>query len=365
MGKDKMFEFEDIDKFNNDASDTHNNEESTDESQMVETVYLPEETYTPSKDYSRVGFGVAAFYALWNILVMIMGVLYFAISEQETISVPYAVTLSVLGEVMGIPVLLFIIRGISFEPLKKNKINVGMFFKALCAGFFLGISGNIISSVINSIVSSGGGVASVSKIDDYLDKNFNVLLVVYIAIVGPVIEELLFRKVLIDKLYRYGKPLAMITSGLIFGLVHGNIEQFFYTFFIGCFLAFVYLKTGNIKMCIALHCVVNSFSLMITYLFIKLPILSNIGDPTELVDAITKDKNLMTMTLFLAAFVIAEYIMAFIGLIVFVTHFKSFTFNEENPRRASVAKCWITPGMLLCFLLTGGMMILGLFGISI
>ena len=48
-----------------------------------------------------------------------------------------------------------------------------------------------------------------------------------------------------------------MVSGLMFGLFHGNLNQFVYAFVLGLFLAFLYVKTGNLKITIALHMMIN------------------------------------------------------------------------------------------------------------
>ena len=79
----------------------------------------------------------------------------------------------------------------------------------------------------------------------------------FVGILGPIFEELFFRKAVIDRLRRYGDLPAILISGLIFGLIHGNFSQLFYTAAIGMVLGFVYLRTGNVLYTIALHCVFN------------------------------------------------------------------------------------------------------------
>ena len=58
---------------------------------------------------------------------------------------------------------------------------------------------------------------------------------------APVVEEFIFRKFLIDRVYRYGEWVAILTSGLMFGLFHENLAQFFFATLIGCFFAFFYI----------------------------------------------------------------------------------------------------------------------------
>ena len=78
------------------------------------------------------------------------------------------------------------------------------------------------------------------------------------------VEELIFRKFLIDRTYRYGEWTAILTSGLMFGLSHGNLAQFFFTTLIGGLLAYIYIRTGKIWYTIALHMTLNLATSVVT-----------------------------------------------------------------------------------------------------
>ena len=91
-----------------------------------------------------------------------------------------------------------------------------------------------------------------------------VVQVVLVVILAPICEELLFRKFIIDRIVNYGEVPAMLISGLMFGLYHGNLAQFMYAAGIGIFFAFIYIRTGKIGYTIALHMFVNGFSTLLT-----------------------------------------------------------------------------------------------------
>ena len=70
-------------------------------------------------------------------------------------------------------------------------------------------------------------------------------------------EEIFYRKLVIDRLRRYGELFAVIASGILFGLIHGNFSQFFYAAMIGIVFGIVYLRTGRIRYTIGLHMAIN------------------------------------------------------------------------------------------------------------
>lgn len=79
----------------------------------------------------------------------------------------------------------------------------------------------------------------------------------FVGILAPVFEELFYRKVIIDRLRRYGDLPAILISGLIFGLMHGNLNQIFYAVTVGMLLGFIYVRTGNVLYSISIHAAFN------------------------------------------------------------------------------------------------------------
>lgn len=88
--------------------------------------------------------------------------------------------------------------------------------------------------------------------------------VITVGICAPVFEELIFRKILVDRLSHYSKYLAILVSGITFGLFHGNFQQFFFATGLGWFFAFIYVKTGKIIYSIGYHMIVNMTTSVIT-----------------------------------------------------------------------------------------------------
>lgn len=119
----------------------------------------------------------------------------------------------------------------------------------------IGFLGNIIGQVVNLFTSSGG--SSSSLMDEMLVGGGMLLNIAVVVFAAPIVEELLFRKLLIDRIAAYGDGVAVVVSGLLFGLAHGNFSQFFYAFGIGALWAYVYVKTGNVGYTIAFHMLFN------------------------------------------------------------------------------------------------------------
>lgn len=114
---------------------------------------------------------------------------------------------------------------------------------------------------------------SLLNVPDFLETSFDVIEsgwigILAVAIIGPVLEEMLFRGAITKELLKQYEPLkAILISGLIFGIFHLNPAQIFPAMLIGFVLAWLYWRTGSLVPGILIHIVNNSLScyLSITY----------------------------------------------------------------------------------------------------
>lgn len=83
------------------------------------------------------------------------------------------------------------------------------------------------------------------------------LYLVIAGLIAPVMEELIFRKLLLDRLRPFGDRWAILISALAFGLFHMNLYQFFYATALGLIFGGVVLKTGKVWHGMLLHAIVN------------------------------------------------------------------------------------------------------------
>lgn len=89
-----------------------------------------------------------------------------------------------------------------------------------------------------------------------------------VSVFAPFFEEWLCRGMILKGLLKKMKPVwAIIISGIIFGLIHGNVWQAIPASLIGMLLGYVYWKTGSLKLTMLMHCVNNTLSLALSRLF--------------------------------------------------------------------------------------------------
>lgn len=138
------------------------------------------------------------------------------------------------------------------EPIKPGRY-VGVF--VICMGCMY--LGNIIGQMVSAIIRMVTGMPLDNTLDQLINDMQPWLILLLVVIIGPVMEELVFRKFLLDRIAGYGQLTSMLLSGLIFGVAHGNFYQFFYAFALGVIFAWVYLRTGNLFYTIGLHMMIN------------------------------------------------------------------------------------------------------------
>jgi len=104
------------------------------------------------------------------------------------------------------------------------------------------------------------------------------LLIISSGIVGPLMEELIFRKCMIDKLLLFNdNKRALVLSSLIFAIIHFNLVGSIYAFILGLICGYLYLKRKNILESVVVHGVANIIVLFILEFNIYVFILSIIG----------------------------------------------------------------------------------------
>lgn len=136
-----------------------------------------------------------------------------------------------------------------------------------------------------AILTGGFLVSALMSLMDWIpnimEQSFDILQsgwggILAIAIVGPVLEELLFRGAITKALLQqYNPAKAILISALLFGVFHINPAQILPAFLIGILLAWTYYKTGSLIPCILMHILNNSLSV---YLSIKYPEAENMDD---------------------------------------------------------------------------------------
>lgn len=95
----------------------------------------------------------------------------------------------------------------------------------------------------------------------------NVLCLLLLCVVGPVTEELVFRRGVLLGLLKNGiRPQwAVVASAVLFALVHGNLSQGIVALIVGLFFGQAFLHTGNLRLTVPLHIANNTLAVAFMY----------------------------------------------------------------------------------------------------
>lgn len=149
------------------------------------------------------------------------------------------------------------------EGLEKEKWGILPLFITFLIAVGVMEVGNFIGNGLMNAMSRKLGTEMVNDVFTLIMQGNRMIMILFAVIIGPVMEELMFRKILIDRIIRFGEVRAAIVSGVLFGLVHGNFYQFFYAFGLGMVFAYVYIRTGKLRFTIGMHMVINGMSAII------------------------------------------------------------------------------------------------------
>lgn len=248
--------------------------------------------------------------------------------------------------VIGYPILLGMSRNKPAVKRQKHSLGAGNFMIVLMMCFGVMIVGNILGLIVNGVIGAIKGSAVDSAIDSVMTGNSFWMNVLVVGILAPVFEELIFRKLLVDRMLRYGEAVAVLVSGLMFGLFHGNFGQFFYATFLGMIFAYVYAKTANVEYTIILHMIINMLSTLMVPVLQKLTVLDDI---TALMDPEVIASIILPLLL-LFLYMILLYGFGIAGIVLLIVKRKKFTFAPGEvtlPKGKKASVVWGNAGMIL------------------
>ncbi len=199
------------------------------------------------------------------ILTFLIRVLSFALATTGILDPSF-----LFGTDVSMLLSLFLMYGIAFPFFvwkmnripswtKTDKKTIPASDFAVLLIFCLGMTyiGNLIGQYLMAIAGSLSGTVQENPLDDLITGMHLSVVFLSTVLIAPVMEELMFRKYLVDRLAPFGQKTAVILSGLSFGLFHGNCFQFFYATMLGMVFAYLYSSTGRIRYNIALHMIIN------------------------------------------------------------------------------------------------------------
>lgn len=216
--------------------------------------------YNAKKTFSKIGFALFITTVIVYLIQILLSKIFINYAPNVANSGWFTyILLGISFYLIGFPLCSFLVKTIpDSDNNTKSKYSVKQVLVLFLISYSLMILTNILTLVLLYCVSLLKGTPPVNSPIASVVSNSNLLgTFLFIGIFSPIVEEILFRKILLNKLKRYGDKVAIITTALLFGLFHGNFSQFFYAVVLGLIFAYITLKTGTIKYSITLHILIN------------------------------------------------------------------------------------------------------------
>lgn len=171
--------------------------------------------------------------------------------------------------VVGVPVGIALFRRIPTDKALPRKLRFKdlLIFLVMC--FPVMYVGNLVGTLLSSLLHMLAGTEAQNPLDAYLGGANVWLSLLFMVLLAPVVEEFIFRKLIIDRIRPFGEAVSVLVSALFFGLFHGNVNQFFYAFGLGAIFAFLYVKTGRLRYPVFLHMTINLLGGVLAPLLLK------------------------------------------------------------------------------------------------
>lgn len=157
----------------------------------------------------------------------------------------------------AMPLSYLLLRTVPTTAPQKQRLHPLMWAGFLCLCFALSFVANYIGQYVSAWFSYMTGIQVENELEQMTVVTPFGINLLFVGILAPVFEELFYRKAVIDRLRRYGDLPAVLISGVIFGLIHGNLSQIFYTVAVGILLSFIYVRTGSVLYTISIHAAFN------------------------------------------------------------------------------------------------------------
>lgn len=226
------------------------------------------------KEFGKNGWALLIYYGVMNVSVFLVAFLsVFAVmlgtmfsTGMKPVIMEQMLEETVLGNGWGY--LLAIIIGCIWMFLWKKKhfclktiwkpgkpMDIGSFFAVLTVFMMSQAVSQLITPFLEWLFGLMGiSIAESVQAASGSTDTFSMFL--YVCLLAPVFEEILFRGLILRELEPYGKKFAILASAFLFGIFHGNLVQSPYAFLAGFVLGYVAME-HNVIWAMVLHMINN------------------------------------------------------------------------------------------------------------
>lgn len=141
--------------------------------------------------------------------------------------------------------------------LKKS--NFSLPFSTLALVVVLLFASQSVFSLFFAAIESVANMFGYTTISTMTNEPTDICYLIYAALLGPVMEEIIFRGVILNGLIKFGKTFSIAISAILFAIFHADVAQGTFAFFCGLILGYVAVEY-SLKWAILVH-IFNNFAI--------------------------------------------------------------------------------------------------------
>ena len=358
-------------KYQSQYTDDHYNDQKND---SYDPYVSPDEAATVKRSFSRIGLSVFLFFAVSAAVAIAAQILIELFFPENADAILSSVYTTWVLNVVAMYVIAFPITYLMLKKLPcKTPVKANFGFDELFLFFLIAegvmMMGNLIGISLNSAISSVLGKPIDNSVSDLIQGSPIWIIVLVVVFIGPIVEEVIFRKLIIDRLMPFGAMTAVAVSSVAFGLFHGNLYQLFYATGLGFVLGYIYAKTGKLRYTVAIHMIINFLGSVVA-----IPLGKIMEEFIILTEALTAGESIDTSKFALysnvvVSYTVIEYGMALAGIVILVKKLGAHTLFLPSdgeiriPKKRAVKLTVLNVGVVLFLLSSVAQIALSIFGI--
>ena len=134
---------------------------------------------------------------------------------------------------------------LTFKVKCTNKLSILLYSIIIVSAF---------QFVVNPLINLGIHLMNHSQNQPINPLNNSIFDIISMILLAPIIEELVFRGIILKSFLLNYKPIkAILFSSILFGLIHFSSEKILGVFVLGVFFGWIYFKTNSLLFAIILH----------------------------------------------------------------------------------------------------------------
>ncbi len=180
----------------------------------------------------------------------------------------YFIVLLMSQIILIIPSLIYLItqkvkvaQAIRFHKIKLSNIILIIIFAYLISPLM-----NLINAISMLYVQND----TTDFMNNIVSNNGFILSLVMVALIPCILEEAVYRGIFYNEYSKVNALKGIFLSGFLFGIIHGNLNQFSYAFAMGIVFALLIEATDSILATMIVHFFINGTSVLVMALYPKL-----------------------------------------------------------------------------------------------